>query len=270
MIYRFHQHASQAAPTPHVCGIHADWHAPYGWNELHIRGGHGFPPMRLLGASRVSIILHNPFGQIPGHPMECLIHERPDYYIDQMSQVISQYDAKVWINTGSPHNTRNWDHERTIELLEKLPGHGVIFDAFWEATGEGMHKNIAFAMDLWNRGWSIGFEGGMPEKYAGVMPFTLQLMIRSQVRKMVNDPAARKGIAPLHENTVLWIDDPDDGSVAASVYAAEQVGSVGVPAEATPEAGLDAFQRSASRPLDAAISCGMTAADVESVWGGAK
>lgn len=270
MIHRFHQHASQASPTPHVCGIHADWHAPYGWNELHIRGGHGFPPMRLLGASRVSIILHNPFGQIPGHPMECLIHERPDYYVSQMSQVLGTYAGFVWINTGSPHNTREWDHERAIKLFDKLPGCGVIFDAFWEAKGDGLHRNMAFAFDLWRRGWSIGFEGGMPERYAGVMPFTLQLMIRSQVRKMVNDPAARKGIAPLLENTVLWIDDPDDGSVAASVYAADQVGSVGVPAEATPEAGLDTFQLSASRPLDAAISCGMTAADVESVWGGAK
>ncbi len=272
MIHRFHQHASQAAPTPHVCGIHADWHAPGGWFKLFDNGGHGFPPLCKLSDHKVPLIIHNPFGQIPGLPMECLIHERPEYYAWNMASVLLlKYSGPAWINTGSPHNTRGWDHDLALRQFEKFQRRcGIIFDAFWEATGDGLHRNMAFALDLWRRGWSIGFEGGRPEKHFDSMPFTLQLMIRSQVRKMVNDPAARKGIAPLMENTVLWIDDPDDGSVAASVYAAEQVGRAGVPAEATPEAGLDAFQRSASRPLDAAISCGMTAADVESVWGGAK
>lgn len=271
MIYRFHQHASQAAPTPNVCGIHADWHAPGGVMKLWVEGGHGFPPMLDLSKRRVSTIMHNQFGQIPGHPMECLIHERPDYYVSHLSMMIGDYKGDIWLNTGSPANTRDWDHERAIKLFDRLPRCGIIFDAFWEATGEGLHENIAFAYDLCRRGWSIGFEGGMPEKYAGVMPFTLQLMMRSQLRKMMNNAADRKGIAPLLDNTVVWINDPDEKTVDSSVWAAEQVCKSGVSEDFAVEAGgVDAFQRSCVRPLDAAISCGMTEADVENVWGVAK
>lgn len=234
--------------------------------------------MAALSDAHAPLVLHNPFGQIGGRPMECLIRERPSYFVGDASTALSRYAGEVLINTGSPSNTIGWDSKKAMDDFEKLLWNRgvrvsttIIFDEFWGATGTGLALNIEFAMACRARKWLIGYEGNMPQQYAGLVPWDTQLVMHSSLVKCVNNAEYRKGQAPLRANTIVWMDDAK-GTVDQHVAAARQVMAKGVAPDPVIENGsvvaMDAYQNRAAEPesLSSAVSCGMNAEQVKATW----
>lgn len=281
-LYRFDQTAAQSAPTPNTAGVHSNWHAPGGWQLRWDKQTHGFPPDSALSASKVARIMQAPFGWTPSTAMQMLAGERPYDYIEGFWDMAAKYQGDLILNIGSPHNQADqsvWDIYETISLhshvIEKRAAAGLktiaAFDAFGEAVGYTIARNIHAAEALRACGMEIWAEGNVPAYLATIVKLDGQLMMHSSLTKCVNDINHRKGMSPLHANTVVWLDTAT-GTVEQHVAAANQVMAKGVAPDPVIENGSvvawDEYQERAAEPesLSSAISPGMTAEQVAATW----
>jgi hypothetical protein len=281
--------ASQGGSVPNVKGIWTPFYEPGGW-DLAWREGlkpYGIPPFSVMSDCNVPIVWQDWTGKHPGAPTQCLIDELPDTYLLGLASFLHRYQGPVLLHSGAMHNS-TVKPEQVVALLEQTGVLNAVFvryltdaqtywcqDAAGEASPDTFGQNIHLAYRLQHEAFKVAIEGGTPDRYAGIMPVRLNLWQRSALYNMVNNPAAREGIAPLGDDCehVTWIDDATLKTPEEHVFAAEMVKAGGVISHdlGRIETIEDmAFLASASRPMSAAISASMTADQVREIWGVAQ
>lgn len=279
------QAAAQSAPDTY--GIAPELYERGGWDLWWRKGIRGSAPGYALSANKVPLVILSWTGQVQGadppEPTQCRICELPPHYVLGLASVLCEYEGDVVLHCGAQHNTGN-SVGSIVGAVERL-GLSVAatcrpFKTYWcqDASGEAEPNryagNVILSSELSSRGFYPAIEGGTPTNYAGIVPISLNLWQESALRNMVNNPAARKGIAPLEFGVehVSWVDDKTLLTVTEHVVAARRLMGYGVLVDkAITRGGVlvgEEFHESAARPLSAGISCGMTAEQVAEVWGG--
>ena len=288
-LWSFFQAAAQDSPS--TFGFAPELYAPGGWERWWQVGIRGSAPGSVLSECKVPLIIQNWTGQVKGEPTRCRVEDLLPHYMIEIAGILERYSADIVLHCGAIHNS-TVTVDNVIASLRRWGISASVAERFFsdrntywcqDAAGEALPRyygdNLHLAKRTIYHQFAPAIEGGTPDRYAGIMPVRLNLWQRSALMNMVNNPAARKGIAPLGDDCehVVWVDNPSSHDLRTQWSEAEGVKAEGIVSEREDVDGwfelpshMDSFQQSAARPMSAALSASMSADQVREIWGGGK